>query len=164
VPVSTSERVIHNALVNRALCLTAAFSIRASCKPWGWRKTAAEGDLGSVAALFPLFAAVLIRWNEISFFLKNLQGRDLCKTQPAPTIPRRQGGQSSGLRFRCGPIKNLTCGEGGALIPRNTQEAASLPVTEFAARQILSLAVRTRSAGLRDKWVGKPAHRDIIAP
>jgi dTDP-4-amino-4,6-dideoxygalactose transaminase len=57
--------------------------------------------------------------------------------------------------FSFGPIKNLTCGQGGALVPRNTQEVEHarhmrlLGMVESPAERARSTAYRVQGVGVR---------------
>lgn len=69
--------------------------------------------------------------------------------------PRRVGATGALTCFSFGPIKNLTCGEGGALIPRTPHEADSirtlrlLGVTQSQADRIRSTTYQVARPGWR---------------
>ncbi|MFI1172784.1 DegT/DnrJ/EryC1/StrS family aminotransferase [Streptomyces melanogenes] len=68
---------------------------------------------------------------------------------------RRVGGTGQLTCFSFGPIKNLTCGQGGMVIPRNRQEAdrlrglRMLGVVESAEQRAASTTYRVAATGFR---------------
>lgn len=69
--------------------------------------------------------------------------------------PARVGATGRATCFSFGPIKNLTCGQGGALVPRTREEADQarrirlLGIAESAARRQNTTTYRVTGPGLR---------------